>query len=44
MGNTFRKLLDNLFGNKEMRVVMLGASVRSYEKYDWFCVCILLLK
>lgn len=24
MGNTFRKLLDNLFGNKEMRVVMLG--------------------
>lgn len=27
MGNTFRKLLDNLFGNKEMRVVMLGAFV-----------------
>lgn len=24
MGNTFRKLFDNLFGNREMRVVMLG--------------------
>uniref|UniRef100_A0A0D6R911 ADP-ribosylation factor n=1 Tax=Araucaria cunninghamii TaxID=56994 RepID=A0A0D6R911_ARACU len=24
MGQTFRKLFDNLFGNKEMRVVMLG--------------------
>lgn len=24
MGNTFRKLFDNLFGSREMRVVMLG--------------------
>ncbi|KAI8100746.1 hypothetical protein M9434_005137 [Picochlorum sp. BPE23] len=24
MGNAFRKLFDNLFGNREMRVVMLG--------------------
>ncbi|XP_024372119.1 uncharacterized protein [Physcomitrium patens] len=24
MGNTFRKLFDSIFGNKEMRVVMLG--------------------
>jgi len=24
MGQTFRKLFDNIFGNKEMRVVMLG--------------------
>lgn len=24
MGNTFRKLFDSLFGNREMRVVMLG--------------------
>mmetsp|Transcript_30992 Transcript_30992/g.98952 ORF Transcript_30992/g.98952 Transcript_30992/m.98952 type:complete len:200 (+) Transcript_30992:254-853(+) len=24
MGNTFRKLFDDFFGNKEMRVVMLG--------------------
>ena len=24
MGNTFRKMFDKMFGNKEMRVVMLG--------------------
>lgn len=25
MGNSFRKMFDSLFGNREMRVVMLGA-------------------
>ena len=24
MGNSFRKMFDRLFGNREMRVVMLG--------------------
>lgn len=27
MGNTFRRLFDGLFGNREMRVVMLGTSL-----------------
>ena len=27
MGNTFRKLFDGLFGNREMRVVMLGEAL-----------------
>lgn len=32
MGNTFRRLFDGLFGNREMRVVMLGTRGAEAER------------